>query len=44
MEGFGERSFRKLQASIEKAREVSIAKFVYSLGILNVGLRAPPLY
>lgn len=38
MEGFGERSFRKLQASIEKAREVSIAKFVYSLGILNVGL------
>ncbi len=38
MEGFGEKSFKKLTASVEKAREVSVAKFVYSLGILNIGL------
>lgn len=38
MEGFGERSYQNLMASIEKAREVSVAKFVYSLGILNIGL------
>ncbi len=38
MEGFGERSYQKLTTSIEKAREVSMAKFVYSLGIFNVGL------
>ncbi len=38
MEGFGEKSFQNLLASIEKAREVSVAKFVYSLGILNIGL------
>ena len=38
MEGFGERSFANLLASVEKARSVSVAKLVYSLGILNVGL------
>lgn len=38
MEGFGEKSYQNLMASIEKAREVSVAKFVYSLGILNIGL------
>lgn len=38
MEGFGEKSFRNLMDSIEKARKVSVAKFVYSLGIPNVGL------
>ncbi|MDO5292110.1 MAG: NAD-dependent DNA ligase LigA [bacterium] len=38
MEGFGEKSFNNLIASINKAREVSIAKFIYSLGIPNVGL------
>lgn len=38
MEGFGEKSCQNLFASIEKAREVSVAKFVYSLGILNIGL------
>ena len=38
MEGFGEKSFANLQESIEKAKDVSLANFVYSLGILNVGL------
>ncbi|MBQ9119085.1 MAG: NAD-dependent DNA ligase LigA [Lachnospiraceae bacterium] len=38
MEGFGEKSYQNLTNSIEKAREVEVAKFVYSLGILNVGL------
>lgn len=38
MEGFGERSYQNLMASVEKAREVSVAKFIYSLGILNIGL------
>lgn len=38
MEGFGEKSYQNLMASIDKARHVSVAKFVYSLGIPNVGL------
>lgn len=38
MEGFGEKSFQNLLASIEKARSVSLPKFIYSLGIPNVGL------
>ena len=38
MEGFGEKSFNNLIASINKAREANIAKFVYSLGIPNIGL------
>ncbi len=38
MEGFGEKSYQNLVKSIEKARHVSPAKFLYSLGILNIGL------
>lgn len=38
MEGFGERSFEKMIASIEKARKVTMPQFLYSLGIANVGL------
>lgn len=38
MEGFGEKSFQNLVKSVEKARYVSPAKFLYSLGILNIGL------
>lgn len=38
MEGFGEKSFANMIASIERARTVSLAKFIYSLGIANVGL------
>ena len=38
MEGFGEKSFANLMASIEKARKVTLPKFIYSLGIPNIGL------
>ncbi|MCI6019484.1 MAG: NAD-dependent DNA ligase LigA [Clostridiales bacterium] len=38
MEGFGEKSFKNLMDSIERARSVEIDHFVYSLGILNIGL------
>ncbi|MBU5331710.1 NAD-dependent DNA ligase LigA [Anaerocolumna aminovalerica] len=38
MEGFGEKSYHNLVKSINKARHVSLAKFLYSLGILNIGL------
>ena len=38
MEGFGEKSFQNLLDSIEKARKISLGKFIYSLGIPNIGL------
>ena len=38
MDGFGEKSFDNLMASIEKARETTPAKVLYSLGIANIGL------
>lgn len=38
MEGFGEKSYQKLMASIEIARETTMPKFIYSLGIAGIGL------
>lgn len=38
MEGFGERSYINLVESVEKARNVTLPKFIYSLGIANIGL------
>lgn len=38
MEGFGKRSYTKLINSIEKSKEVSLANFIYALGIAQVGL------
>ncbi len=38
MEGFGEKSYENLMDSIESARSVSMAKFIYSLGIGGIGL------
>ncbi|MBR5993519.1 MAG: NAD-dependent DNA ligase LigA [Lachnospiraceae bacterium] len=38
MDGFGEKSYQNLMDSIEKARDISLPNFVYSLGILNIGL------
>ena len=43
MEGFGERSYENLITSIEKARTIPTAKFIYSLGIENVGLSTAKL-
>ena len=38
MEGFGQKSFDKLMASIEDAKDVELANFIYALGIKQVGL------
>ncbi len=38
MDGFGEKSYDNLYASIEKSRKTNLAKFIYSLGIDNIGL------
>ena len=37
MEGFGEKSFANLKKSIEKARNTTVQRFLYSLGIPNIG-------
>ena len=39
MEGFGEKSYNNLIASIEKAKDVELPNFIYALGINHVGLR-----
>ncbi len=38
MEGFGEKSFQNLLESIEKAKDTTLPKVIYSLGIANIGL------
>ena len=38
MEGFGEKSFKNLKASVEKARKTDMARLLYSLGIPNIGV------
>ena len=38
MEGLGENSYRKLIASVEKARTTTLPRVVYSLGIAGIGL------
>jgi DNA ligase (NAD+) len=38
MEGFGEKSYINLINSIEKSKKVLLPNFIYSLGIINVGL------
>ncbi|MEG2441187.1 MAG: NAD-dependent DNA ligase LigA [Acetivibrio sp.] len=38
MEGFGEKSYGNLIASLKKSKEVVLSKLIYSLGIPNVGL------
>ncbi len=38
MEGFGEKSYKKLIDGIEKSRDVELPKLIYSLGIANIGL------
>lgn len=37
MEGFGEKSYENLKNSIENARETTLPRLVYSLGIPNIG-------
>lgn len=38
MEGFGEKSYKNLISSVENARKVTLPKFIYALGIANIGL------
>ncbi|MDO5156219.1 MAG: NAD-dependent DNA ligase LigA [Eubacteriales bacterium] len=38
MDGFGEKSYKNMMQSIEVSRKVSMAKFIYSLGITGIGL------
>lgn len=38
MEGFGEKSYRNLMDSIGKARNTTLPRLIYSLGIANIGL------
>ena len=39
MEGFGEKSYQNLIASVEKAKTAELPNFIYALGINHVGLR-----
>lgn len=38
MDGFGQKSFDNLLESLEKSRDTTLAKVIYSLGIANIGL------
>ena len=38
MDGFGEKSFDNLMASLERARRTTLPRLLYSLGIANIGL------
>jgi len=38
MEGFGHRSYERLLAAIEKAKDIALPNFIYALGIRHVGL------
>lgn len=38
MEGFGEKSFRNLMESLERARKTTLPRVIYGLGIANIGL------
>lgn len=37
MEGFGEKSYENLRRSVERSRKTTLSRFLYSLGIPNIG-------
>ena len=43
MEGFGEKSYKKLYEAINKARKTNAVRLLYSLGIPNIGLSTSKL-
>lgn len=43
MEGFGEKSYENLTASIEKARDTSAERLLYAIGIPNIGVATAKL-
>lgn len=38
MEGFGEKSYKNLLSSVEKARNTTLPRLIYGLGIQNIGV------
>ncbi|NLL71602.1 MAG: NAD-dependent DNA ligase LigA [Epulopiscium sp.] len=38
MEGFGEKSFQNMMKAIERSRQTQLPRFIYGLGIQNVGV------
>lgn len=38
MEGFGQKSYDNLMESLERAKETTLPRVIYSLGIVNIGL------
>lgn len=38
MDGFGEKSYRNLQESLERARNTTLPRLIYGLGIENIGV------
>jgi len=43
IDGFGRRLFEKLQAAIEKSKDIALPNFIYALGIRHVGLATAKL-
>lgn len=43
LEGFGERSYENLCASIEASRTTTLSRFLYGLGIMNIGVATAKL-
>ncbi len=43
MEGFGEKSYENLMASIEKARTTTVERLLYAIGIPNIGVATAKL-
>lgn len=43
MDGFGERSYENLQNAIEASRLTTLARFLYGLGIMNIGVATAKL-
>ena len=43
LEGFGERSYENLQASIQISRKTTLSRFLYGLGIMNIGVATAKL-
>ena len=43
MEGFGEKSYENLTASIEKAKTTTVERLLYSIGIPNIGVATAKL-
>lgn len=43
MDGYGERSYQKIQESVETSRKTELSRVLYSLGITNIGSAASKL-